>query len=175
MLFFGSSFEQLVTYLRDKSTIMRCKNCLERYHRLANLVHKVTRIASDEAERVNVRIFLAAYMIVARPMNVFDKMGALEQQAFDSARLLLEIFEKILYSATPFHDLPADLTRAFTAALFDYLRKFKAWKVPNEAQLICRIKHALVALYQARTQLPADEPEDSQLNVEFRTQITRLR
>ena len=33
--------------------------------------------------------------------------------------------------------------------LFEYLKRFKAWKIHDEGKLICRIKHALVALYQA--------------------------
>ncbi len=59
--------------------------------------------------------------------------------------------------------------------LFDYLKKFKAWKVPDENKLVHRIKHALIALYQAEDHLPPDEPKDSTLSIEFRTQITRLR
>ena len=59
--------------------------------------------------------------------------------------------------------------------LFEYLKRFKAWKVPDEAKLTCRIKHALIALYQAEEHLPPDEPEDSKLKIEFRTQIERLR
>jgi hypothetical protein len=48
-------------------------------------------------------------------------------------------------------------------------------QVPDEQKLIVRIKHALTALYEAETHLPADEPDDSQLKTEFRTQIERLR
>jgi hypothetical protein len=47
--------------------------------------------------------------------------------------------------------------------------------VPDEAKLMCRIKHALSALYLAQGQLPSDAPEDSKLKTEFRTQIERLR
>jgi hypothetical protein len=169
-----------VEFLRDKSTISRSKACLERFHRLSNLLHKATNPVGKEPERVNVRIFLAAYMIVAYPTNVFENMGALEQQLLASAHELIKLFEKILYSfqsdkTIPFHKLLKDLTKSFPSALFDYHGDFKAWKVPDEAKLVTRIKHALVALYQARKQLPPDEPEDSQLNTEFRTQICRLR
>ena len=44
-----------------------------------------------------------------------------------------------------------------------------------QAKLTCRIKHALIALYQAEQHLPSDEPADSKLSLEFRTQIERLR
>jgi hypothetical protein len=45
----------------------------------------------------------------------------------------------------------------------------------HQAKLNCRIKHALIALYEAEQHLPSDEPEDSKLKVEFRSQIERLR
>ena len=47
--------------------------------------------------------------------------------------------------------------------------------MPDEAKLTCRIKHALIALYQAEEHLPPAEPTDSKLRLEFRTQIDRLR
>ena len=126
-------------------------------------------------ERVNVRIFLAAYMITVYPVNVFEHTGELEIRLMASAKLLLETFEKILYSTSPFRGMPHDVTKSFPSQLFDYLRDFKAWKIPDEARLLKRIEHALVALYQARAHLPPDEPENSQLNTEFRTQISRLK
>jgi hypothetical protein len=118
---------------------------------------------------------LAAYMIVGHPREVFSATGDLERRLMESAQALLDIFERILHSAVPMHMMSPDLTKSLPTALFAYLRDFKAWKVPDEAKLVSRIKHALVSLYQAMTQLPADEPENSQLNIEFRTQIFRLR
>jgi len=157
-----------VLYLREKSTIQRSKACLERFHRLSNLANKVTRAPGVEPERVNVRIFLASYMIAVYPRNVFESMGVLETEVFNSAKALVEHFEEILLSGS-------FKSRTFPDVLFKYLQDFKAWKVPDEAKLVARIKHALVALYQARQQLPHDEPVNSQLNTEFRTQIQRLR
>ena len=155
-------------YLREKSTIQRSKACLERFHRLSNLVNRVTRAPGVEPERVNVRIFLASYMIAVYPRNVFENMGVLETEVFNSAKALVEHFEEILLSGS-------FKSRTFADVLSKYLQDFKAWKVPDEAKLVARIKHALVALYQARSQLPLDEPVNSQLNTEFRTQIQRLR
>jgi hypothetical protein len=114
-------------------------------------------------------------MIAIHPRNVFETMGELETAVLESAQRLLAIFERILNSSEVLHRLPLDLTRSLPVALFEYLRHFRAWKVPDEARLVARIKHALRALLDAKKQLPADEPMDSQLNTEFRTQITRLR
>ena len=123
-------------------------------------------------------MFLAGFMIAFRPTHVFESMGPLEQSLYESALLLMTRFQSIaehIVSRGSFQQIPVDLTHDFTLMIFEYLKRFKAWKVPDEAKLVCRIKHALVALYQAQQQLPSDEPEDSKLKVEFVTQIERLR
>jgi hypothetical protein len=99
------SFERLVEFLREKATISRTKACLERFHRLSNLFHKATKAAGEEPERVNVRIFLAVYMIVVYPRDVFENMGDLERRLLGSAKVLLEMFEKILHSDVLFHQV----------------------------------------------------------------------
>ena len=123
------------------------------------------------------RIFIASFLIVLQPDRTFERMGAVEQEVSKAAKLLIDTFERILFSPLPMpmHTLPPALTRSLPRALFDYLRKFNAWKLPNEKLLVSRIKHALVALCQGKLQVPRDEPENSLLNSEFRTQIDRLR
>lgn len=173
------SFESLVVMLREKPVIQAAKAALQRIHLLATFRHG-SPSRSLAPENVNVRVFMAAFMIAIRPTHVFESMGTLEQSLFESAMPLLSQFQTIcstLKSAPfpHFQCVPSDQTKDFPTALFEYLKRFKAWKVPDEAKLTCRIKHALVALYQARDHLPPDEPEDSKLKVEFRTQIERLR
>ena len=105
-------------------------------------------------------------------------MGSLEQTLYEAAKVVTERFESIVTTVIKTQKLSTvskDITRDFPQILFEYLRRFKAWKIPDEQKLTCRIKHALIALYQAKTLLPADEPKDSKLMVEFETQITRLR
>ena len=124
------------------------------------------------------RVFLAGYMIAFRPTHVFESMGALEQALYEAAHPLLANFQRTVEcfaAAGSFCSVPEELTRQFPEMLFEFLRRFKAWKVPDEAKLTSRIKHALIALYQAENHLPADEPADSKLKIEFRTQIERLR
>ncbi len=119
-------------------------------------------------------------MIAYRPTHVFESMGTLEQALYESASSLVTAFERIIQcirsaSTRCFQEVPYEQTQYFPATLHQYLQCFKAWKVPDEAKLTCRIKHALIALYQAEEHLPPDEPEDSKLKIEFRTQIERLR
>ena len=171
------SFEALVVHLREKPVIGLAKAALQRIHLLSTFRHGSPSKALSP-ENVNVRVFLAGFMIAYRPTFVFESMGRLEQPLYEKAIVLLALFEKIGRSVQEhgsFAEVPFELTKNFPTALFEYLKAFKAWKVPDEAKLTLRIKHALIALYQAKEHLPPDEPEDSKLKVEFRTQIERLR
>jgi hypothetical protein len=175
--FVSCSFEALVVFLREKPIVKVARNCVQRIHFCCNSLHGAPRKAL-EPESVNVRVVLAAYMIAGRPTHVFESMGALEQSLYESALVLTANLESLARSIAQtgcFHLVNADLAESFSTVLFEYLKRFKAWKVPDEAKLVCRIKHALIALYQAEQHLPPDEPEDSKLKIEFRTQIERLR
>eukprot|EP00292_Cryptomonas_paramecium_P016349 CAMPEP_0113719680 /NCGR_PEP_ID=MMETSP0038_2-20120614/35982_1 /TAXON_ID=2898 /ORGANISM="Cryptomonas paramecium" /LENGTH=203 /DNA_ID=CAMNT_0000648145 /DNA_START=135 /DNA_END=742 /DNA_ORIENTATION=+ /assembly_acc=CAM_ASM_000170 len=172
-------FDNLVLLLKDKKVISAAKVCLQRIHLLATYRHG-SPPHIKEPESVNVRVFLAAFMIVYFPSRVFESVGPLEQRLLDAADPMLTAFHAICISIQSsqtrcFRDVPVVLTKDFPTLLLDYLQAFKAWKVPDEAKLTCRIKHALQALYQARRALPADEPHDSKLQVELRGQIERLR
>ena len=130
---------------------------------------------------VNIRVFLAAYMVAFRPDKVFESMGELESALHKAALPLLKTFESLCRSIKQngstivLVDVNSEQAKAFPELLFEYLKCFKAWKVPDEARLTSRIKHALVALYQAREHLSSDEQDSVALKEEFRVQIEGLR
>ena len=173
------SFQSLVEFLRQRPVIAAMKAALQRIHYLATFRHG-SPSRSLAPENINVRVFLAAFMIAYRPTHVFENMGPLERDLFEAGVPLLSMFETICKTLLHaqhkhFQNVPANQTKDFPTTLFEYLRRFKAWKVPDEAKLIARISNALVALYEAHLHLPPDEPQDSDLNVEFRASIDRLR
>ena len=171
------SFEALVVFLREKPIVAVARNCVQRIHLSCTFLYGSPR-AALLPEHVNVRVVLAAYMIAGRPTHVFESMGVLEQALYESALVLTTNLERLARSIAQtgnFHLANANLAESFPTVLFEYLKRFKAWKIPDEVKLVCRIKHALIALYQAEQHLPPDEPEDSKLKIEFRTQIERLR
>ena len=45
--------------------------------------------------------------------------------------------------------MPHELTKNFPTLLFNFLKAFKAWTMPDEIKLTHRIKHAPIALYQS--------------------------
>ena len=170
-------FEQLVMELKQQPIVDMVKGCLRRIHLLATKRHG-SPPGALAPENVNVRVVLAGFMAAYRPTHVFETMGPLERSLHESGIALIQAFEAIYERMTDgiaFANVPHEVTRDFPALLFEYLKRFKAWKVPDEAKLASRIRHALVALYRSRAHLPPDEPEDSKLSVEFRTQIERMR
>ena len=174
------SFEALVQNLKTPAVIAKAKKFFFRLNSQA-----VFRHGSEDFEgvgtNVNVRVLMAAFMIAYRPTHVFETMGPLEQALLASAANMLAVFNDIASRFVAggrkftFQMVPHDATRPLLGMMRQYLGDFRQWKVPDEAKLSRRIKNALVALYQAREHLPPDEPADSPLNVEFRTQIDRLR
>jgi hypothetical protein len=171
------NFDSLVVHLREKPVIAAAKACLQRLHLLTTFRHGSPPRALAP-ENVNVRVFLAGYMIAYRPTHVFETIGPLEQALLEAATPLLTTFDsicKVVRQKGSFQAVPSSLTQAFPTLLFEFLKRFKAWKGPDEIKLTLRIKHALLALYQAEAHLPPDEPVDSKLKLEFRTQIDRLR
>ena len=74
LCFFLGSFESLVVHLREKETIRIAKAMLQRVHLLCTLRHGSPPRALAP-ENVNVRVFLAGFMIAFRPTHVFESMG----------------------------------------------------------------------------------------------------
>jgi hypothetical protein len=86
-----------------------------------------------------VRVFLAAYMIAYRPNHVFEQMGVLERQLYDSAVVLLERFDRICAEVKregSFQRVDPALSSDFATLLFKYLVAFKKWKVPDEVGIV---------------------------------------
>jgi hypothetical protein len=81
---------------------------------------------------VNVRVFLAGFMIAYHSTHVFESIGALENALLNATTPLITTFEKIcclMKEKHFFHEIPHKLTKNFPLMLFEYLKCFKAWKV----------------------------------------------
>ena len=163
-------FDRLVIYLRENITIATTKDCLQQIHGLCVARHGPTN--ADTA--VNVRVFMAGYMIVHYPANVFEDLDAqLVVDLREAAAPLLASFEQIcaLCDTVGFDGVPHALSHQFVQQLPTYMTRFRAWKIPDEAKLSQRIRHALTALYDALAAVP---PADA-LTEELNSQIERLR
>jgi len=144
-------FDDLFSFVRQSATMEKAsvllkairRGCIER-HGCSQSDH----LYSD----VNVRIFLSAYMIAYHPSKVFETIGPLEARLQASVGPLLETFDAIRsgIKVSWFGQLAfisKKVTRKFIPLLSEYSLRFKEWKIPDERKVICRMKHALIALY----------------------------
>lgn len=172
-------FEDLVVFLRQKDTISKTKALLMRFHNSARFVFG-DPINTNLPDQVNVRVFLAAYMMVFFSSRVFEEVKELEAAVRQAATRVISNFERMIEQYTTrgqiFYGIDANVVASFVPLLFDYLRKFNEWKVPDEIKLISRIRCALVALYLAQEALPSmDVSERPRMAAELSEQIDRIR
>ena len=142
------SFDDLAAKLREPELLDVMQKTVLRVFYLSFGRRGTRRIAEAN---LNIRVFLAAYMIAFRPSYVFEQPhGALEKELHAVSEPLLQYFERVCEELRekPIHNVARELTDEFPAMLHTYVKKFKAWKIPDETKLSERIKHALAALYQ---------------------------
>lgn len=167
-------FEQLKVVLRRKSLISAVKACLMRIHTCAVLRHKGTA----NRPTLNVRVFIAAFMIAHWPTYVFRTMGALELALYNTSRSLLAAFGTIcdrIVSHHSFAEIPASETEQFPKLMVEYFDLFAMWRQHSPAQdgLLRRVEYALATLYEARAHLPPNA--EQRVTAEIELQISRLR
>ena len=152
---------------------LQAKNVVGAMNWFIRRIVSMQRWRGVTTERYNVRVFLAGYMIDISPDKVFEEQGVLETELINAARPMIAGLESLM--ATALRGEPLEDVDAFIVHLREYSTAFKRWKYPDQQRLLGRICDALHVLYRSEGHLPADEPEDSQLRVGFRTQIGRLR
>ena len=167
----------MVIFLREPCLIQVTKLLLQRIHMLTDFLHRPGPGESNPPS-IQVRVFLASFMIAYKQSHVFEEMKELETTLLGSAKVFVELIEhiaRLIIEQGSFSNIPKDTTANFSTCLFKFLKDFNAWKVPDEKKLTRRIWHALIALENAQMHLPADEAEQSSLKIELRTQTDRLR
>jgi hypothetical protein len=187
-----SSFNALVTFLRKNIHIMKMRDMMElvHLHCLRALMNESINVLAApvpppagtvHAQRINVRVIMAAYMIVLWPSHVFEKEEELETKLIHDSKEMLTAFEKIvalLADGKGFIDMPPTLVLSFPDKVRIYISSFSAWKTPDEARLAERITNALNALHQAKAHLEetASNAVDQSAKITLiDEQITRLR
>jgi hypothetical protein len=149
------TFQQLIPFLRDTDRVRDARRFIERVHHLSVYTRahagEPTLLPEEKEDKINVRVILAALMIAFFPSNVFERVGTIECRAIDAALPLIAVLERLRVALlTPGLLLPRALLFDLTPLIYAYIRHFNAWKKPDEAKLLQRIRNALWALYEAR-------------------------
>ena len=173
------TFAALSKRLKDPELIKVMKRVL---HRVCVLTVEGVRSCpgAEETKNVNVRIFVASFMIAYHTTNVFDSINKLETDLKIAAVEMLKVFDTLclaILDAKLGADIkePVEKALAFPGVLHTYLKAFSAWKLVDEVKLTDRLLHALTALFQAEDHLEEGDVNTPKLRAEFRGQQERLR
>ena len=127
--------------------------------------------------QVNVKIFVAAYMIVEHASHVLTEKGDLENALFDASKAMILAFEKTadaLSKGVLWHRLQEETTDKLPKLLCNYLRAFKAWKLVDEVKVIARVKSAIQGLDNAED-IMEDKIKNFDVITSLKAQQQRLR
>jgi hypothetical protein len=165
-------FSAAMTKLREPDTVTHTKLLLTRVLQVAAVLGREATVT-----RHHPRAFLAAYLVVYYPAHVFGTRGGSEMAVMTAASALLRCVNAIvalLAIHASLHAVPRELVLSLPVLLKRYEEVFTAWKQPDAAKLVDRIKHALVALFTAELSVQGT-PLDEMTRLELRMQTDRLR
>jgi hypothetical protein len=168
-------FADLSAQLRDTGRIKIMKLIL---HRVCVVTAEGVKHypAAGETKEINVRVFLASFMIAWHPDSVFDESSNVAETSLIAAAVaMLSIFEELCASIKGSGQgscvkEPVAKALVFPGVLHEYLVAFEAWRAPDSLKLTDRIKHALAALLEAEDHLDESDAETPVLRASFRQQ-----
>jgi hypothetical protein len=174
------SFEQLVSRLKQEPVVSAAMKFVKRIHMLCSYYGSRPNDERPVAMTdFNIRVLLNAYVIRYRPTHFLDGSNPnLETRLIGASAAIVECVDSIaahIQRTGSFRAAPVEIAAAFPALMAHLMRTYQEWRGPDNNRLTTRIMHAIVALVQAEQHIPVDEPEDSLLRAEFRTQLARLR
>lgn len=168
-------FEDLSARLREDEVINCTVDFLFRIIQLCNWRRGQQPLITGT---VNAKIFLASFMIAARPHHVFETIGDLEQKVMDASEPMIECFHNTataLASKQTWPEVKKDAAKHLCARLCQYLRTFKEWKISDEKKLAGRLQHALTGLENAEKAMCEEDGEDSMMKEELQRQQESLK
>lgn len=147
------SLEQLVQFIQLKQTIQIARITLQHIH--FSCIARHGQNASQRPHQINVRFFLASYMVVFHSQEVFEEIGEKERSLIEAAKTLVQSFQLICENIKDhnfkFSRVPFSLTQGFQGELFYYLDCFKTWKEPDEKMKMERLKIGIIGFTRARS------------------------
>lgn len=126
---------------------------------------------------VNVKIILAAFMIVNKPNMVFENMDDLSNGVIDAGRDFIGKLKdvcKMVAEGESWRAASVKTDKKLPSLLCAYLCKFKTWKLQHEKRLANRLTKALQGLERAEAGLERSKSNEP-IRAEIENQKARLR
>jgi len=146
-------FDQFVVHLREKRVLIASQLFIARIYTQCKQSSPLVLLDEGQgaAAKVNVRVFLGAYMIKYHPTCVFERMGELELElaaVTDALLLSLDTIVARIAETKSFTGVSTALSGQFLAHVHEYLRVFDLWKDPDAERLAGRICRAIMTYYR---------------------------
>lgn len=167
-------FELFVKHLRKKFVI---RVALLFYRRILYGAAEILK-ARAALVRLNIREFLAGYIVAFYSESIFEKFGPTEREVVRASLPLFEcvhVMACFLAQGVACTDLPRHVLSTLPVLHSEYASAFNAWRTPDLEALCKRIVDAVCALCDAFRCISTYEPVDEPVRVEFRRNTRRLR
>jgi hypothetical protein len=169
-------FDHLALHLRANTTVNGVRQLVQRLQRLSVEVPKVPAAATVPVPpTVNIRVYLAAYMVHYFPGNVLREVDATTIQMQGATANLLAFMDRAVPALAEgglFRE--EEFGADFLQLLRQYINAFQLWKTPDSIRFQDHLKNVLRMAMAALSVLSETEPETEEC-FETRAQIDRLR
>jgi|GEM_PF-3800589 len=163
----------VITFLRRPDVISKSYKFILEIHKYAVFCHSPLPVVHRET--VNVRVVLAALLIVHHPNISFKTLNAAGEKLIASANVLISNMHQIAiftnsYNSSDFQDL----SRNFVPLLYQYLDDFKEWKTTDEVKILEELASALVMCYRSRDACGMDHARRNLLDTQISNYRSRI-
>jgi len=169
----NNTFEFLTTAVRQENTKRKTAAVIKR---VCNLATPLPANGVGATMRVNVKVVLTAYMMLAHTDHVIDRQSSiLVDILLNAARAFVTCLESTasaMASGTRFADIPDALS--LPAKLMDYNTRFTAWKAIDTMMLQYRVENAIGLLTAARNGAAPGSEGHTTLTEQVATMRARL-
>jgi hypothetical protein len=126
------------------------------------------------------RVFMTVFLIAIYPDNCFQGDGVPEKEVLEISTQMYIRFERIakvlVKNKGDFRLVSSEMTRDFIPMLFQFFKKFDAWKLPDSKKMHQRIIHALDGLYATKESVvDSADPQCVTLRLDVDEHIGQLR
>lgn len=121
------SFEKLLLFLQEKEVLHITRACLQRLHLRCTVLHPAV-VQTSMLKSINVREFLAAFLLVHWKSKMFDNFDDLEASVYDAAVAMTDGLHALVAAVNdgkPMYKEPIrEISRKFLEDLLRFARVF---------------------------------------------------
>ena len=168
------NFADLNLNVRESKTVDLTRQILSRIMHKAGLNDDITDTDVDKAKykKKIIRMFLASFLVMHFPQNVFSNFNVRQRAVFDASRPLLASFRAIVEGR---RDATRQACTEFGVLLKAYTEAFLEWERHDKVKITDILKNATRSLIHARLTVASENVEElATITAEIQAYFGRL-